>query len=1192
MRLAIVAAAGSSPSPDPLVGERDAIIVASRLALADLGFQVVVVDPNTDLAEQLDDLLLDHEGRVDVVLFYASCLLAVVEDDECFLCLDPAEPDVGDALTDVAEVLGERAPSALMVLDLRADQPAADRSTVQHALEAVQRAVNSEQTGVELIAAVRPVGAHPERVPSRLTAAWMETMDAVDGALSARKAYALSVQRGDFGDWPSAFGHRPGRATFPLRGEPPSSRVPEASDAPPPSLDIPPPPPTQPSAPPSQSPPPAAAATAGAPFAPAPSDPIDLGPGAATPAPQARVITETLPDDPASDGAPDAVPATEAPETAASSGEAPAVPSSEESAAEPDSKTRPLAEAELPDSGPVSERREAASVAWPVRSAKPAPKAEPKVVIGRRPTPTAGTPITIAPPTAVSPTPTTRSPAVGAAAVAPADVAVQTAAAEPLLNDTSADGPAAKRLAEEARRVRNELLRKDAAALEEAPARPPTTQPFPGATGSVVADGSVDVESAGEDVSVELDDVDASAEAPPPVPDRRKRVAEMSADDHVEAGDLARSLHHIEEAVGHYKRGLAKLGTEQTPTRAAIYVRLGEINRADGNVRVAVSNFEKALHIVPDDRRALENLVELEVAGERWREAAKAEERLLAAIEGDERLEVLLRSGERWLEQDRDRRRARERFEQARREFPLERVCHDRLLHLYEANGDTERALAARLAIADLIDFPGERAEYYSDLGNRYLALEREDEAYGVYELALEADPSRLDVLEKLASSLAEGQEWGELERVYQKMIDKFSARPPEGPTRTVLAELHHRTALLLRDHLGDPESALSSLDQELELRPRSLSAQLMAAETALEVGDAQRALRHFRISAELEPRRAETYHQVFGLGQRLDIPEVSFLAATVTNLLGDLSEQERFIFREHQPTDLPSFQQPLPDEAWHHLLADRDGSVDAIMVAIAPAVLRSRVAQLEAVGKLPDLPAEGRQDPSNSTITAVRALGWAGQYLGIAPPTAYVIEGQGGSFVAPFSHYPAVILGSEVLRGRTMPELAFLAARHITLRLPEHELVAFMRSLDELQTVFLAALEIVLGQKAGTGPVADAAHALAPALAQSQTPEEREALVEAVQTFRASGGRVHLQEWVQSVEHSTLRAGYLLCGSLEVAAKMIAAEGDTGFNTAKDRIEHLCVFTVSAEMARLRDALGIGLDAEAEAAPVSALQR
>ena len=255
----------------------------------------------------------------------------------------------------------------------------------------------------------------------------------------------------------------------------------------------------------------------------------------------------------------------------------------------------------------------------------------------------------------------------------------------------------------------------------------------------------------------------------------------------------------------------------------------------------------------------------------------------------------------------------------------------------------------------------------------------------------------------------------------------------------------------------------------------------------------------------------------------------------------------------------------------------DRDRSVDAVMRAIAPAVLRARIQQLEKDGALPHHPAETRQNLETSTVSAVRSLNWACQFLSVRAPAVFVDEKSERALVAPFAREQTTVIGKSALSGRSTTELAFWAGQHIALRLPEHELVAHLRSVDELSACFLAAVHIVLGNSPATGDAAKAVKSLAKLYGTHQTTEERDELEAAVEGFKGAGGRVNLHRWVESVEMCAARAGLLLCSDLSTAAALVE-DDDRGLIDAKLVVDDLASFVVSDAHIALRQALGVAI--------------
>jgi len=77
---------------------------------------------------------------------------------------------------------------------------------------------------------------------------------------------------------------------------------------------------------------------------------------------------------------------------------------------------------------------------------------------------------------------------------------------------------------------------------------------------------------------------------------------------------------------------------------------------------------------------------------------------------------------------------------------------------------------------------------------------------------------------------------------------------------------------------------------------------------------------------------------------------------------------------------------------------------------------------------------------------------------------------------------------------------------------------------------------------------------------------------------FGEHGGKSDIKKWMQSVELTGCRAGFLLANDLETAARMIQSlppEGPTDL-PPKEKIKEIVLFSVSEEYFRLREALGI----------------
>jgi len=250
---------------------------------------------------------------------------------------------------------------------------------------------------------------------------------------------------------------------------------------------------------------------------------------------------------------------------------------------------------------------------------------------------------------------------------------------------------------------------------------------------------------------------------------------------------------------------------------------------------------------------------------------------------------------------------------------------------------------------------------------------------------------------------------------------------------------------------------------------------------------------------------------------------------------------------------------------------------VERVMRALTPAVLRFRIGQLSATNKLPDLPEKGRQDPVGSTLSVIRSVAWAAQYLGgLTLPALYIAHKDDGGILAPIASESTVVFGREILSGRSLPELAFLTGRHLAMRQPKFELVVHMKSIDELSACFLAALKLVLGSAPPAGPLSKTVSTLASVLAKQLTKEEHAELKAAITAFSNDGGQADLRRWVTGVKRSATRAGFVLCGDLPTAVALLRSScvTDLSEEEIEEHVFDLCRFAVSGAYLKISKAM------------------
>jgi hypothetical protein len=390
--------------------------------------------------------------------------------------------------------------------------------------------------------------------------------------------------------------------------------------------------------------------------------------------------------------------------------------------------------------------------------------------------------------------------------------------------------------------------------------------------------------------------------------------------------------------------------------------------------------------------------------------------------------------------------------------------------------------------------------------------------------------------------------------------------------------ELCRLLGTLFRDHLEDPALALDAFEDAVSEKPRERQSRMTAAELARSIGAFDRAAVHLQAAAALDPTRLSTFHQLFDLFQKLRRPDQAYSAACVTMSGQRAESRERFVFEEHRPEGVPKFAHAMREDGWDLLRTQgRDLNLEAVLGTIAPAAIAARLAQLTDEGRLPTLDPAARQDPAKTTISIVRSFVWASHYLGVAPPAIYLHDDATVGLAAIIAEEPTAFAGGRVLRGRSLPELAFLAGRHLAYHVGGHRLMLYYSSIEELSSCFLAAVKIALPDLPLPAQAAPSVNELVERIEPLLDDATHRLLVSSVAGFEAARVRADIAGWVGAVERCATRAGFLLAGDLEVVATVLRSD-PLGLISADEKIADLVGFVVSDEHHALREELGVAI--------------
>lgn len=427
-------------------------------------------------------------------------------------------------------------------------------------------------------------------------------------------------------------------------------------------------------------------------------------------------------------------------------------------------------------------------------------------------------------------------------------------------------------------------------------------------------------------------------------------------------------------------------------------------------------------------------------------------------------------------------------------------------------------------------------------------------------------DRERLSKLERAMMAAYEVHHRVRIVEHYERQTTPPPASSENQEPRVLLARVHELEARVyeLEEEL---RRAQSSINVEIDLGDLDSAAPTSSSD------DVETAWRKVRRDP-VNPENLRELDQILKAAGRTDR---RLFVAQALCALGEAGREEQSWVESQKDAMLPRPRAGLSQDAWANQLLHPDQEVTTgnIFGVIAPAVLLGKVAALGREGALYKATPEQRQDPAQTTLTAVRALAWSAAILGVGTPVVVVDPKCDGTFVHTPALPPMTLVANSALSGRAQRELAFMAGRHLTMYRAEHYVRALFPSVADLEDLFLAA--ITLGNPAVplSVDVKNRVGPIAAALEPLLQPAQIDALRGHLLRFVEEGGRTNLQRWGAAVDKTACRAGLLLCGDLTTAADVLGnEEGPKG-----ELFRDLIAFATSEAHTKLRTDLGINAD-------------
>ncbi|MFO0693530.1 MAG: hypothetical protein U0230_08245 [Polyangiales bacterium] len=603
-----------------------------------------------------------------------------------------------------------------------------------------------------------------------------------------------------------------------------------------------------------------------------------------------------------------------------------------------------------------------------------------------------------------------------------------------------------------------------------------------------------------------------------------------------------------------------------------ILYRLGVTKREQGEKPKALNFFDKALAEDSHHLPTLEAVVGLYSEQSNWEQVIHFKKQILdVKDEIDDRFALYDQIGDLWKEKLKNHPKAIEAYVEASVIKPENHVVLHKLLESYQATKQWPDVINTIDRVAELDGRPTAKAKYAYTVGVILRdELKDVDGAVERFNAALDIDAEQLKPFEAINKILTAKKDWKALERAYRKMLHRIIGK---GQTDLEF-NFWHTLGLIYRDRQKNFEAAAEAFRMASSLKPDEITEHQILAELygmiPARVGEA---IAEHQWLLRQDPYAVDSYKALYRLYFEARQYDRAWCLAATLSFLKKADQEQTSFYQQYRQPGLIRPSSRVDNERWiKELFApDEDRFVSKMMEILAIGVWAAKAVN----DKQLNLTKEKPVDVANSTVTFVKTFGFVQQVLNIQMPVRlYLMQNTPGGLVDVVgSNPPAIKAGNSLLSNYTPQDLAFVTGRHLAYYRPEHFVRRLLTSHTELGMVLRAGLRL-----AGIIPADPQVDAWAQQIGQSLSATQLDALRQVARRFVDAGGSTDIKRWMQNVELTAIRAGFLVCNDLETAARMIQQLPPDGSVDLppKDKIKELVLFSISDSYFNLREALGI----------------
>jgi tetratricopeptide (TPR) repeat protein len=631
-----------------------------------------------------------------------------------------------------------------------------------------------------------------------------------------------------------------------------------------------------------------------------------------------------------------------------------------------------------------------------------------------------------------------------------------------------------------------------------------------------------------------------------------------------------------------------------------IYNRLGAVRQALGERKKALNMFEKALEIDPSHRDTLEAVIDLQQQQGDWEAVVHAMRGLMVTAQSREKTQLLDDIGGIYHDKLQNPQKATAAYLEALEIAPEDHQLLQKVLDLYTETKQWKKAVETIERFIALEPDSVRRGAYYHAAATVCRdELKSLDEAVDYYNKALDSffeNPDRLPEgmipralksFEAIDKVLTTKRDWKAQERAYRDMIKRM----PKGGSPTfhkIQVGLFDGLGEIYRSRLKHYQSATQAfeiaqqLDPRNDMRPDGTDRAEILAELYLVAGPeyTDKAVEQHMRMLRNEPFKYDSYKALRRIYMDAHQYDKTWCVCNTLAFLKKADPDELQFYEQYKPRGLVKAKNVMSADTWGKLIhPDENRFISSIFGACWQGVAAMKAFPHKDFGVKRK---ERRQLPGDPLMFS-KLFYYVAQVLNVPLPEVYLVEDnkpadiQLANAIEKTELCPSFVVRPHLLQGKSEREIAFLSARRLTFMRPEYYLKMLLPTNTELKVVVLSAIVMVQPRFPIPPDMVQLVQQYLPEMQKRMPPQLLEQLGGVVARFVQAAPEINLAKWGHAVDATSHRAGFVVCGDLEVAARMVSAEPVVvGGPQVKDKIKELVLYSISEEFFTVRAQMGL----------------